>query len=118
MAINLDIYSNTNTVTKSISVDFFADLLSDSITAPSDQIVYYFKLSTSARDTANLPYNIRIAKGLDALALNKAKQSSVNSAANYTSIDTMIKDYVYDYVYGHTADQYSSGVTAKAPMKF
>lgn len=118
MAINLDIYSNTNAVTRSISVDFFADLLSDSVTAPSDQIVYYFKLSTSVRDTANLPYNIRIAKGLDALALNKAKQSSVDSAANYTSIDTMIKDYVYDYVYGHTADQYSSGVTAKAPMRF
>ncbi len=118
MAINLEIYSNANAVTRSVTVDFFADLLSDSATAASDQIVYYLKISTSARDTSNLPYNIKIVKGLGDLALNRIKQSANDSSNDYSSIDEMIKDYVYDYVHGHTIDQFSSGVAAKAPMKF
>lgn len=118
MAINIDIYSNSNVSTRTINVDFMADLLSDSMTAASSEIVYYFKFTTSARDTLNVIYNPRIVKNLSDLALNRAKQSANDSANAYTSIAEMIQDYTYDYIYGHDADQFSSGVSAKSPMKF
>lgn len=118
MAINIDIYSNANAVTKTITVDFFADLLSDYTTIPAVDLVYYFKLSTSARDTSNLTYGPRIVKALSDLALNKAKQSASNTAAAYTTIDAMVQDYVFDYITGHVTNQYNSGVEVKAPMKF
>lgn len=118
MAINLDIYSNSNISTRTITVDFMSDLLSDSMTAASSEIVYYFKFTTSARDTSNVVYSPRIVKDLSDLALARTKQSANDSANAYTSIAEMIQDYTYDYIYGHTDNQFSSGVSAKPPMKF
>jgi hypothetical protein len=118
MAINIDIYSNSNISTRTVTVDFMADLLSDSMTAASSEIVFYFKFTTSARDTSNIVYPPKVVKGLSDLALARVKQSANDSANAYTSIAEMIQDYTYDFIYGHTADQFSSGVSAKPPMKF
>lgn len=118
MALNMEIYSNGNASSKTVVADFYVDLLSDSVTSPSSEMVYYFKLTTSARDTDNLVYNARIVKDLSDLALNKNVQRASNVATAYTNIESMITDYVYDYINGHDANLYESGVSKKSPMKF
>ena len=119
MAINLQIYSNANNVSKTVVVDFVGDIsaLSNDVSV-DDSVRYYFKFTTGAKDTSNLSYVPRLVTDLSDLALNKSVQSASNVSAAYSNVKAMIKDYVYDYIHGHTADQYLSGVTVKAPMKF
>lgn len=117
MSINLSIYDETLARSQSISIDFIAEVLADDTSSPGT-VQWFFKFTTGARDTSNLVYTPKIVKSLSDLALNKSKQSAVNTAADYTSIQGMIEDYTYDYLQGHTADQFSSGCTAKAPLKF
>lgn len=119
MAINLQVYSNAYNTTKTIVVDFVAQVatITDDLSV-NDNLRYFFKFTTGARDTSGLAYSPRVVEDLSDLALNKTKQSAVNSAAAYSNVKAMIVDYVYDYINGHTADQYSSGVAAKAPMRF
>lgn len=118
MAINLQIYSNAYNTTKTITVDFVADvatIIDDS--SIDDTTRYFFKLTTSAKDTDNLSYTTRVVADLSDLALNKTKQASSNIGTPYASIRSMILDYVYDYINGHAEDKFSSGVHYKAPMK-
>ena len=116
MAINLQIYSNATGVTKTVSVDFAAELRSSSIDGTSNTVEYFFKWTTGARDTDSLPYSAQIVGDLTDLALNRQKQAATNTAAAYTNIKSMIIDYAYDYIYGHAADKFGSGVKYKAPM--
>ena len=119
MAISLNVYSNVNNSTKSVSLDFIAETATISGDASADTgRRYFFKLTTNARDTNNLVFTPRIVEDLSDLALNKQKQSASNVAAAYTNVKSMVIDYLYDYINGHEADQYLSGVTGKAPMKF
>jgi len=118
MAISIQIYDETNKTTKLISIDFFADLAAFTAGSDPNEVQYYFKITTSAKDTSNLSYTPIYIKDLSDLALNHAKRSSADSALPYDDIKTMITDYVYDMIYGHTLDQFSSGCSAKAPMKF
>ena len=117
--INLSIYSNGNSTTRTVSFDFACELLAESESGSYDnEMQYFIKATTSARDASNLAYTPRIIHGLDNLALNNAKRSSNNTAVAYEDIRTMIIDYTYDYIHGHTANQFASGVKVKAPMKF
>lgn len=119
MAINLQIYSNVYNTIKTINIDFVANIaaMSDD-TSVDDETRYFFKMTTSARDTSNLTYIPRIVTKLSDLALNKNVQSASNTSAAYTDIGAMISDYVFDYVSGHVNNKFSSGCTEKDPMKF
>ena len=119
MAITLRIYSNANTSSKSITVDFLGDILaaSDTANVGSSQVQYYFKFTTGSKDDRNLSYAPKIVLDLSDLSLNKLAQSSSNTTAAYTSISNMVTDYVYDYVSGHTENQYAVVVNEKRPMK-
>lgn len=114
----ISIYNNANSTTRTVTVDIFADLLMKTVTNVSSQeMVYYFKITTSATQTNGAKYTPIMVTGLDDLALNGVKQSANNSSLSYTSIDEMIQDYTYDLIYGHSANQYGSGCTAQLPMK-
>lgn len=119
MAINLQIYSNAYNTTKTVIVDFVAQVASlTSDVSVDDTVRSFFKFSTSAKDTSNLAYTARIVENLSDLALNGNNQSADGSASAYSNVKSMITDYAYDYIHGHTLNQSGSGCTAKAPMKF
>ena len=119
MAININIFNNANNVTRTVTFDFVGELMvaeDDTTVSPCNK--YYFKITSGARKEDNSPYDLKIVRNLEELALNSQKQSSENVASAYGDIKTMIVDYVYDYVNGHTADQFDSGCTLQLPMKF
>jgi len=119
MSVNIQIYSNDNSTTKTINVDFVGDILAASYGATNAACAqYYYKFTTSAQDTDSHNYDPKIVRSLSSLALNDTKQSATNTANAYSDIKSMIVDYVYDYIYGHTANQFSSGVREQKPMKF
>lgn len=119
MAISLQIYNNVYNLTKTVAVDFIANVATFTNDPSADDTPrYFFKFTTGARDTNNLPYSPRVVADLSDLALNGNVQSASNVSAAYSNVKAMIIDYAYDYINGHTADQFGSGCTAKAPMKF
>jgi hypothetical protein len=118
MALNISIFSNANSSSKSVSVDFAGDVLASSSNGVSNELRYFFKFTTSARDTSNLVYPVKIVEKLNELVLNNAKQRISDTNAAYANVDAMITDYIYDYVKGHAANLHTSGVAEKAPMKF
>lgn len=118
MAINIEVYSNVASRSQSVKVDFVADVLSSSEDGVSNQIEYFFKIHTNARDEDGSRYNVKIVKDLDDLALNRTKQAATNTTDAYTDVESMVQDYVYDIIYGHSADKFSSGVEYKAPLNF
>lgn len=119
MAISIPVYNNVNAISKTITVDFVGDILAadNKANVSSSTPTYYFKFSTAAKDTDDVTLGVKLCLGLSDLALNGVKQSATNTANAYADIKSMIIDYTYDYVYGHTADQYSSGVTEQLPMQ-
>lgn len=118
MSINIQIFNSTYNRTLTVSVDFLADLVAFPEGSNINEIQYFFKISTTARDTSNKSFAPVYVRDLSDLALNKTKRSATNSGVAYEDVKTMITDYVYDFVNGHTANQFSSGCAAKAPMKF
>jgi hypothetical protein len=123
MAINVSIYSNANASSKSISFDFVGDVLAANHEAPfsptnAASVEYYFRITTGATQDNNERFPAKIVRRLDELVLNAQKQRKVNTSNAYSDIKSMIVDYTYDYINGHTADLYSSGVTAQRPMQF
>lgn len=121
MAINVTVYSNGNSSSKTINVDFACELLSSSYAPLDNQIKYFFKISTTAKDTSNATYfPAKVLKGLGGanLALNGTKQAVSNTAADYSTITELIEDHIYDMVTGHEANKNNSGVSYRPPMKF
>ena len=118
MAISLNVYSNGNASSKSINVDFVADILASSSNGVSDQTKYFFKFTTGGRDTANHAFGVKVSESLNDLVLGGNNCASDGSSTPYVNIKTMIIDYTYDYIYGHVADKYGSGVLEQLPMKF
>jgi len=116
--INIQVYGNANGVTRTITADFWGDVMVGSYTPLDPAAEYFIKLSTSARDTDGGSYAPRLIFSLNDLALNGNKQSATDTSNAYSDVKTMLIDYVYDYINGHTADQYSSGCTEKKPMQF
>ena len=121
MSVNVSIYSNANSSSKSVTVDFVGDVLVAS-TGDSNAagVEYYFKMTTGARQDNLAVYPVRVARSLSELVLNGNNQSALNSgSANaYSDIKSMVIDYIYDYINGHAADAYSSGVDGQNPMQF
>lgn len=119
MAINVSVYSNANSSSKTITFDFVSDILAPSdFPANSACNAFYFKVTAGATQDNNLAFPVKIIRGLDELALNHNKQRITNTANNYSTIKEMIVDYTYDYINGHAADLYGSGCTLQRPMKF
>jgi len=116
--VNFEIYSNANAISKTVTVDFFSDVLADPYDTPTDNNVYYMKFTTSARDEGNVAFSPRVARSLDSLALNREKQRIVDTSNVYSSINALVTDYIYDYVNGHAEGLYGTLVSAKLPMKF
>jgi hypothetical protein len=117
MAINISVYSNANSASQTMTVDFVGDVLA-ATDSNNTSMEYYFKITTGARQDNNVAFPIKIVRDLGEIALNKTKQSASNTAADYTNIDAMVTDYCYDFINGHTADQFSSGCTLQRPVKF
>ncbi len=119
MAVNISIYSNANSASKTVSVDFIGDVLASSnvkaITGTQD---YFFKFTTGARTDINATLPTRVATKLSDLVLNGQKQRANNFANAYSDINTMVVDYTYDYIYGHAAGLYSTTVKKQDPMGF
>lgn len=116
MSVNIPIYNNTNGTTRTISFEFASSVLAYSGGAdPTTD--FYFKITTSARDTDNNNYPPRVVRSLSSFPLGTKRRIS-NSAAAYNTITELIEDFTYDYVYGHSANLYSTGVTEQKPMKF
>lgn len=118
MAINLGIYSNGNATSKTVSVDFVADYLASSSNGMSDRTKYFFKFSTSAKDSDGSNFGVKISESLNDKVLNNERQRVSNTAAAYTDIKSMVVDYVYDFIVGHDAGHFSTSVTEQKPMKF
>ena len=123
MAINVQIYSNTNTSSQSVTFDFVGDVLAANYEVPYSptnvaSVEYYFKVSTGARQDDNATYPVKIIRSLSELVLRGNKQRITNTANAYADIRSAVIDYTFDYIKGHTADLYSSGVSAQRPMKF
>ena len=118
MAINLGIYSNGNASSKSITVDFVADVLASSSNGVSDEVKYFFKFNTSAKDEDNNNFGVQVSESLNDLVLNKERQRVSNVANAYSDVKSMIVDYVYDYIQGHDLHQNSANVAEQKPMKF
>lgn len=123
MAINVNIYSNANASSKSVTFDFVGDVLAASQEDPFSptnvaSIEYYFKVTSGATQDNNARYSAKVIRGLEELVLKGQKQRKVNTANAYSDIKSMVIDYVYDYINGHTANLYGSGCTEQRPMKF
>lgn len=125
MAINLQLYSNANTSTKSITVDFVANIAT-MVGDPSvdDDTRYFFKLTTGAKGLDNSAFAPKVVTKLSDLALNNPAypsskaQSKSGSTAAYDDISSMVADYVYDYVNGHASNASGSYCTKQYAMKF
>lgn len=118
MAVSLGIYSNGNTATKTLQVDFVADYLASSSNGVSENTKYFFRFNTQARNTDNGTMPTLVSESLSDLVLNKEKRSMSNSAAHYGNVKSMIVDYTYDYIHGHESNQFLSGSREQKPMSF
>lgn len=127
MAINISIYSNGNSSSRTVAVDFLTEVLSSSnANSFSSTQQHFFKFSSTARDEDGDIFHVRLVENEDQLALNDQTWASANAASDagvavtdpYPSIKTMIYDYVYDWVNGRDSNQNGSGVTARAKMDF
>lgn len=112
------IYDETAEKTKTVTVEFLGNVLAGSYTVSNAGPQYYFRISTSAKDTDGISFPNQLVLSLDDLVLNGAKQRRSDTASAYTNINDMIQDYIYDLINGHSANLYSSGVSYKAPMQF
>jgi hypothetical protein len=119
MAINISVYSNANSSSKSISFNFASDILAAS-DQPANAVSnsFYFKVTAGSTQDNGSSYPVKIIRGLDELVLNKQKQRMNDTANAYSSIKEMIVDYTYDYINGHSANLYGSECTEQKPMKF
>lgn len=118
MAIKISIFTAPDSNTQIINLDFVATQVAveDDPTA-SPEYRYFLKFTTTARDTDDLSYTPRIVETMSDLVLNKTKKSTSNDGTPYTGFNDLVLDYLWDYMQGHTANQYSSGVAYKAPLK-
>jgi hypothetical protein len=124
MAISLTVINEVGNGRGTVSIDFVYDILASSaIPYPvSSENEYYFKVSTASKQAvsgSSIP--IQTIKSLDELALDGTGTPSQSRGiiANpnaYASITDMVEDYLYDFIHGHTADQFSSGVSAQGAM--
>jgi hypothetical protein len=112
------IYNETTQTTKTVTVNFLANILAGSTAAYSSCTSYYFQVTTNVNTTDGDSIPNVLVLSLDELVLNGVNQRRTGSTAAYTDIDDMIQDFLYDFVNGHAADLYSSGVTERAPMQF
>ena len=118
MAISASVYSNANSVSATVSVDFVGEILVPYSGSFSSSTDYYFKFSTGSRDTASGILPVKAVQKLSDLALNGNVQSQTPISSAYLTIDSMVSDYIYDYIHGHDANQFLSGCSQQLPLKF
>ena len=123
MAVNVQIYSNANSSSKTVTFDFVGDVLAADNEWPysptnAASVEYYFKITTGATQDDNSAYAAKVVRSLAELVLNGQKQRKTNTANAYSDIKSMVVDYTYDYINGHAANLYGSGASLQKPMKF
>ena len=129
MPISIQIYSNSNSKSTTINVDFLSQVLVSSNSASWDSTQKsFFKISTTAKDENNEGYPVKIIESASQLALgtntptwassDMANVANVAITDPYPNIKNMVFDHVYDMVNGHAAGANGSDATEKAPMKF
>lgn len=125
MAISVQIYSNANSSSKTITFDFVGDILAPSdVPANASCNSFYFKITAGATQDNNVAFPVKIVRSLSDLVLYKAgslttrHQRIINYTNAYPDIRSMIIDYSYDFINGHAANLYGSECTLQRPMKF
>ena len=119
MSISVQIYSNANSSSKSITFDFVSDILAPTdVATNTTSNAFYFKVTTGGTQDNNAVFPVKIVRSLSELVLNKQKQRINNVATDYNTVGEFITDYIYDYINGHTANLYGSECTLQRPMKF
>jgi hypothetical protein len=118
MSVSIQIYNNVNNVTRTMTVDFNADVLATTANVSGTCYDYYFKFTPNANDTNNVQLPIKFVSTLSDLVLHGVAQKGNCSANAYSDISSMIVDYTLDYIEGHISNECSSGCTLQLPMKF
>lgn len=127
MSISIQIYSNANSSSRSVTFDLVSDILaSNDFPANAACNAFYFRVTASGVQDNNLSFPVRIVRSLSDLVLAKPggggtkHQSALNSGTtnSYSDIRSMIVDYTYDFINGHAANAYGSECIYQAPMKF
>lgn len=114
---DLVIYDNVGGGTaKTITVNLNADfLVADN---PNPTLTYYVIVSTTSKNVNNGNIDNSYIMSLGQFPLNGTHRSATNSTTPYTTVTELVNDYVYDMVNGHSANQYSSGCSARLGMQF
>ena len=123
MAINISIYSNGNTATKTVSFDFQSSILASSFDYPVGRTAldHYIVAKSSAKqeDNSSLPTQAIVSLAdLALLGSGGNSHAQVSTTAAYANVTALVEDYLYDYVYGHEDNQHSTGVSEQQAMKF
>jgi len=122
MAISVQIYSNANSTSRTVTFDFVGDILAandaDFTNVSASCNAFYFKVTASGTQDNGVAFPVKLVRSLSDLVLNKQKQRMVNTANAYTDIRSMVIDYTYDYINGHAANLNGSGCTYQGPLKF
>ena len=128
MSISVQIYSNANSSSRSITFDFVGDILaSNDVPANASCSSFYCKVMANAYQDNNVAFPVKIVRSLTDLVLYKPgdasvtrHQSALNSGTtnSYSDIRSMIIDYTYDFINGHAANAYGSECLLQRPMKF
>ena len=121
MTISIQVYSNANSSSRSITFDFLGNILApDDAPANASCNSFYFTATASGTQDNGVAFPVKIIRSLSELVLNKNNQSALNGGSTnaYSDVRSMIIDYVWDFVNGHAANEYGSGCTRQRPMKF
>lgn len=123
MPININIYSNGNASSKTVTFDVQSSILASSYDYPIGRtsLDHYIVAKTSARTIDNARISNKTIVSLSDLALTGSSGNShsmANTTTPYANLTSMIEDYLYDFIYGHSSDQYLTGVQEQKPMKF
>ena len=120
MAINVTVLNEDNSKTGQIQLDFVLDILAseDDYTTPNTECEFYFKMNTSTKQIGGGDIPVKVTKSLSDRSLNGTHQSRpavapVIQTDPYASITDMVEDYLFEFIHGHTANQYTSSVTAQ-----
>ena len=129
MSISVQIYSNANSSSRSVTFDLVGDILaSNDPYFPSNASCnsFYFKITANGTQDNNASFPVKIVRSLSDLVLFKSgggatrHQSALNSGSTntYSTIKEMVVDYTWDYINGHASNAYGSECTYQGPMKF
>ena len=89
MAVSVSIYSESEETTKRLTLDFVGDILASNDQAATGETDYYFKITTTARDSGGVTLPVKVMQNLSV--------APGGGATVYNNITEMMRDYIYWY---------------------